>query len=250
MSLIVLAFPLQAQKTVDISGTWVGTRMQYDWAKLNYIQTFDYIFELEQDGNVITGTSFIDNPNGDFGEIKIRGTVIGDKFYFEEYEVVDEARPNNRVWCFKVGSLNISELNGTLSLDGDTESYTSIGFFPCSGGTTHLEQLVDYGSDDPISNDDPIVVPSSDLDFSLNAYPNPYTDRATISYIIEERSEVNLSVYSIGGDLISVLADGQQDASTYNYSFEGKSHGLSAGAYIVKLSVGDQVASKQIIQMY
>lgn len=240
----------QAVSDTDISGTWVGTRMQYDWSQLNYIATFDYIFELEQDGNLITGSSFIENTNGDYAEIKIRGSVVGDKFYFEEYEVVDEDRPGNKVWCFKVGSLDISPADGTLHLDGDTESYTSVGFFPCSGGTTHLEKLIDYGSDDPVVDDPVISNPtSSTLDFSLTAYPNPYSEQATIAYTIEEQANVSLEVYSISGQKMATLVNEIQNASTYRYNFQGKKLGLSTGAYIVKLTVGDQVASQQIIQM-
>lgn len=240
----------QASSHTDISGTWVGTRMQYDWAKLNYVQTFDYIFELEQDGNLVSGTSFIENSSGDFAEIMIRGSVVGDKFYFEEYEVIDEDRPGNRVWCFKVGSLDISAADGTLMLDGDTESYTSIGFWPCSGGTTHLEKLIDYGSGDPIVDDPVISNPAStDLDFSLTAYPNPYSEQATIKYTIEETADVSLEVYSISGQKMATLVNENQSASTYSYVFAGRKLGLSTGAYIVKLTVGDQVASQQIIQM-
>lgn len=233
----------------DLSGTWVGTRMQYDWAKLNYVQTFDYIFEIEQKGNQFTGTSFISNDHDDYAEIKIRGSVVGDVLYFEEYEVVTENRPDNKVWCFKVGSLKLSSDEGTISLDGDTESFTSIGFFPCSGGTTHLEKLIDFGSEDPSNETDPVVSVNTSADFSLTAFPNPYADMATIKYTIEERADVSLEIYSIGGQKITDLVNEQQDASTYSYSFRGKEMGLPSGAYIVKLSVGDQVASQQLIQM-
>jgi hypothetical protein len=250
VALLMSLSPSFAQNsTPDISGTWVGTRMQYDWAKLNYIQTFDYIFEIEQDGNLISGTSFISNDNDDYAEIKIRGSIVGDVLYFEEYEVVSEDRPDKKVWCFKVGSLKLIQSEGTLSLDGDTESFTSIGFFPCSGGTTHLEKLMDYGSQDPGNYDDPVVSNPGSNDFSLTAFPNPYMDKAIVKYTIEERADVTLEVFSIAGQKVTELVNETQEASTYSYTFNGKQMGLPSGAYIVKLTVGEQVASQQIIQM-
>ena len=242
-----------SQEILDISGTWVGTRNQYNRTQTDFIQKFDYIFELSQEGNVVTGTSYIESENGDYAEVMIKGTVVENKFYFEEYGIIDEQRPDNKVWCYKVGVLDFNLEDEVLGvLTGSTNSYTSTHYYPCTGGETYLERLEDYNVDEmPVAFKDEVDDPTNiiDLNIDLGAFPNPYFGATTITYTIEENRDVRVEVFEISGKLVTTLVNDNLDAGQYQVEFNGGNHGYAAGAFIVKLTAGDDVASTQLIQM-
>ena len=62
---------LNAQQVskLDLNGKWVGKRKQYSADKKSFIETFQYEFELKQEGDIITGTSTIINSNGDYADM-------------------------------------------------------------------------------------------------------------------------------------------------------------------------------------
>ncbi len=67
-------------------------------------------------------------------------------------------------------------------------------------------------------------------------YPNPFNPSTDIFFELDTRSNISLDVYSITGEKIAVLAEGDFPAGIYKRSFNGT--GLASGLYIVKLNSG------------
>jgi len=84
-------------------------------------------------------------------------------------------------------------------------------------------------------------------DFSLlSAYPNPFNPSVNIDFHIESNSLVNLKIYDMLGNLVDNLILGEF-MSTGNHSATWAPNNVSAGEYIVSLSVdGFQLAVQKI----
>ncbi len=66
---------------LDVSGKWSGKRNQYSLDKKSCIESFQYEFDLKQEGDIVTGTSTIINANGEYADMKIEGVLIGNKLH-------------------------------------------------------------------------------------------------------------------------------------------------------------------------
>ncbi len=119
-----------------------------------------------------------------------------------------------------------------------------------SGTTDHCFIL--YGSLTPTGvagEPNRIVTPK----FSLRpAWPNPAVGSASISYAISRISHVKLAVYSITGQLVRTLVNGNQQAGEHNISWDGRDQGgrkVSSGVYLYKLEAGIDRTSGKLIML-
>ena len=237
-------------KTLDLSGKYVGKRHQFAADKKSIMQSFEYEFELKQSGNIITGVSTIIKANGDYADIKIRGMIVGSKLYFEEYEIVNQNKDENMVWCFKSGALNIKKDGERLKLVGNTDSYMAEYYIPCTGGTTDLTKVDNsnnFKSEDATA---PGATTTTTASINMGVAPNPFVDATKINYTISANANVTLEVYDITGKKVSVLENGvAKNAGTYTVDFGAKAAGVAAGVLIAKLTVDGKVYSTEMVQM-
>ncbi len=233
-------------KTIDLSGKYIGKRHQFNADKKSIMQSFEYEFELKQSGDIISGVSTIIKANGEYADIKLRGMIIGDKLYFEEYEIQNQDKDPNMVWCFKTGALNIKKDGESLKLVGNTESYMAEYYIPCTGGTTDLTKVDNSNNFKIEEATAPTVIDAN----SMNVFPNPFIDATKINYSIANASTVTLDVYDILGKKVAVLENNTtKNPGTYNVDFSAKGLGLSAGVFIAKLSVNGKIYSSEMVQM-
>jgi hypothetical protein len=69
----------------------------------------------------------------------------------------------------------------------------------------------------------------------VNCYPNPYTDKATISFTLDEDNTARVDIYDISGSLIQTIFNSKvMKGEETKAEFNGES--LPAGTYIYKLS--------------
>ncbi|MBD0257329.1 MAG: hypothetical protein ICV83_16545, partial [Cytophagales bacterium] len=81
---------------------------------------------------------------------------------------------------------------------------------------------------------------------SLTAAPNPFTDRATLTFTAPEAGPARLEVYSPAGTRVSLLFDGPVEAGKpYRCTFEGGS--LPAGLYVGRLTTGRRVTHTKLL---
>jgi Tol biopolymer transport system component len=79
---------------------------------------------------------------------------------------------------------------------------------------------------------------------SLNSYPNPFNDHATVSFNLEKAGIVNLTVYDINGKQVKVLVSTHLEAGAYNIPFDASSK--PTGTYILSLSYNGKVSVRKI----
>lgn len=95
----------------------------------------------------------------------------------------------------------------------------------------------------PITDVSPVSGIIKDFALSQN-YPNPFNPGTTISYSLEKRSEVKISVYDLLGHEVAILVDGMRSAGTHKVQFDGSN--MSSGIYFYKLQSEGKVISKKM----
>ncbi len=78
-----------------------------------------------------------------------------------------------------------------------------------------------------------------------SAYPNPFTNKTTISYNLAQNEDVNLTIYNMEGREIRTLINSNQSAGSYNEVFDA--NGLSNGVYIYKLQTSSGVETGKLM---
>jgi hypothetical protein len=78
-------------------------------------------------------------------------------------------------------------------------------------------------------------------------YPNPFNPVTTISYTLQEQSEVKLSVYDVLGHEVAILVNGMKPSGTHTLQFKGAN--LSSGVYLYKLQSEGKVITKKMALM-
>jgi len=88
-----------------------------------------------------------------------------------------------------------------------------------------------------------VILPSKT---SLNqAYPNPFNPSTTFSYVLAETNEVDLSVYSITGQLVESLVDSRQDAGSYSLIWDASLQ--PSGLYFLRLQAGHETFNQKLM---
>ena len=86
---------------------------------------------------------------------------------------------------------------------------------------------------------------SEDHDFRMmQNYPNPFTDKTTITYDIPYQYDVQMKIYSLTGRLVATLVDEKQVRGRYEVVWQPR--GLPAGIYIVELRAGPHRTTRKI----
>ena len=89
------------------------------------------------------------------------------------------------------------------------------------------------------------VIPNG-LELSQN-YPNPANPSTTISYTIPTRSHVTLSVFNTLGQKVAGLVNGEEEAGSYNITFDAS--GLASGVYLYRMQAGSFVQTKKLVMV-
>jgi len=84
-------------------------------------------------------------------------------------------------------------------------------------------------------------------DLQLSIYPNPFTNQTTISGKTSENSAFSLSVYDVTGRLITSENNISHPAGVFSYTFDPSQYGC--GIYIVKLMMGNEVVTREIVKI-
>lgn len=92
--------------------------------------------------------------------------------------------------------------------------------------------------------DEPILYPSS---FILSAFPNPFNPTTTLSFTLQNSSQVNLDLYDIQGRHVQSLVNQVMTAGSHNMQFDGTS--LSSGIYFANLRASTQSRIAKLVLM-
>ena len=78
-------------------------------------------------------------------------------------------------------------------------------------------------------------------------FPNPFTEQTTIRYELPEPMRVRMTVYDALGREIAVLADGEQQAGSYEVVFDGAD--LAPGTYVVRFEAAGEERAFTMIKL-
>lgn len=76
-------------------------------------------------------------------------------------------------------------------------------------------------------------------------FPNPFNPSTIITYSVPKLSDVELKIYSITGELVKVLVDGNFKPGNYEVKFNASQ--LASGVYFYRLTAGDFVQTKKMM---
>jgi hypothetical protein len=94
----------------------------------------------------------------------------------------------------------------------------------------------------------PTLIHQKPSSFSLNQnFPNPFNPNTTITFTIEKKENVSITIYDILGRRITTLLEKQLSPGKYSIPFHAQH--LASGVYMYQLRAGDFLASKRMILM-
>jgi len=83
------------------------------------------------------------------------------------------------------------------------------------------------------------------LSLNLANYPNPFSDKTSISFSLKEAQNVKLKIYDGTGKQVKVLAE--EKLYPGKHSFELQRAELSSGVYYCTLEAGSAIETKKLV---
>ncbi len=231
----------------QLSGTWKGEEIQYDYTHSFITNKYQYELTFEQVGNKIIGTSFILDEAGNYGEMKIRGVIIGDKLHFEEYEITDEQMQHAQtVWCFTTGGLDIVKEDGKWALKGNLDGYSADNYRTCESTSVYLQASPENVIEAP--GPATILEKAKASAISIQTFPNPFVESVSIEYRIPEDGKVLIEIFDLQGKKVSTVVNSDMKAGSYKVSLEKGAFEKTSGVYLLKMNINNQEVTKQFVQ--
>ncbi len=151
--------------------------------------------------------------------------------------------------------------------DGFIYSYSQGGWLQCAGKTDVLAEkpINDIEMEELLAAFDEQVAPDEDEyevfksltipgfenelevgSLDINAYPNPLNDYTTISYELPKESNVLIAVFSLDGQQIAEIVNGEnQLEGQYQIRFDASS--LTSGMYYVQIDTGYETKIQKLV---
>lgn len=106
--------------------------------------------------------------------------------------------------------------------------------------TTELEDQLDI----TFLAGDPTGISPISMEHEVSIYPNPSYETAHVSFLLEEKANVNISIYNIVGSQVLEIPNRTLNAGEQNIEFNTNS--LEEGIYFVNLQINNQTITKKI----
>ena len=225
---IYLAYQDTIQQTVtidklDLSG-------QNIWSNNTFSSDPSYFYSFRLQKTSTNSISLITSYTGNFrfASLDLDGNVVTPS----QGEIIADGRGEKRI-------INTHEMdNGQFLivwtdqcveniLDGDGMQYNAI----CG-------QLYDFSA---LSNDENTIVLSDP--YKLSNFPNPFNPETTISFSIQNESEIELSVFNIKGQKVKSLVNESFESGYHSIIWNGddeSGNSVSSGLYLYKLNVDNK----------
>lgn len=238
---------------VDINIGWLQTENGnfyktinggYNWSQISSIPQYNIIYMQDTLTGWAIGTGVARTSDGGVTWIKQVSGNFWDAVFFD----------SNSGWVLGTDSLSQSAVfytsNGGASWVnqdvGVTNNYLLIDFIDRRHGWILCDGYVllkTVNSGITFVNDEESKIPT-DFYISQN-YPNPFNPVTKIRYEIPTRSNVNISVFNILGELVSVLVNEVQEPKTYEIKFDASL--LPSGVYIYRINSENYTHSQKMV---
>jgi flagellar hook assembly protein FlgD len=86
------------------------------------------------------------------------------------------------------------------------------------------------------------------LQFALHQnYPNPFNSTTTLQIELPQRSQVNLELYNVNGQLVRIIYSGIQNAGNPKFRFDASN--LPSGIYFCKMKAKSLESAKNFSEV-
>lgn len=123
-------------------------------------------------------------------------------------------------------------INGTNNIPAQSNVRFRITFTSSGGNNFYIDNVM-TGLALNLSE-----VTKSDLSFE--AFPNPFSETATIRYKLPLQTQVNIQLFDITGKLVSEVVNEQQMQGEQNIDINKRNLNLTKGVYFVKITLGGE----------
>ena len=96
------------------------------------------------------------------------------------------------------------------------------------------------------------IIPVITENLILKAYPNPFKDNTTLSYILPENQLVHLSIYNLKGQKVFSLQDAPHQKGLNTVTWSGADdfgRQVSSGIYFSKLITSGKVITSKMVML-
>jgi len=115
-----------------------------------------------------------------------------------------------------------------------------------AGGSKFQYRLKQVDNDGSFEYSDIVeveIVPNQ-YDLSQN-YPNPFNPSTTIRFSLPEQTKLKINLYSMLGELVETIAEGNYEAGNYKVNFNASN--LPSGVYVYRIESSDFVDTKKMM---
>ena len=262
---------------VSLEGTWTGTRYLYDWSGEHILSEKDLYVELKQTGNnIICGQWFEDGKL----VVNLKGSIIEGQIVFNDSRFLGWNR-YQQSGMMEFRKARFESIDADVAyLAGNVESYSpdkKEPGYPCYVIMSKMEEkaaVIDTAKvvESVINENDTIVTNNSpeatveliqvlkgkqgeladealeyfrEKDVSMKVYPNPFTNRLSVSFETQEDGNVSIQVFGSAGNLVLQKEIGFRNAGSYTEQLQFAS---PPGQYIIRLQCGNETYSKITIK--
>jgi hypothetical protein len=90
----------------------------------------------------------------------------------------------------------------------------------------------------------------SGLSEEISIYPNPFKDKANLSYsIIDKASHIKIEILDLQGKSSALLFDAFENQGNHTYILDANKLNLAAGTYLVRISNGGRKIQRKVIRL-
>lgn len=196
------------------------------WSKYGFnVPNFGYYQQERHRVNTVDGWGTLITPYGTFPVLRVKSVIEATDSVYNSSLGFGFTSPRPREteykWLGQGSKIPILQVNTTLSFS--SEIITSIVYRDSLRTTSITEE--------------------SRPGIAFTLYPNPAKGAANIHYVLKEAAVVSVEALDIAGRSVQMLVNEQQDAGAYNIPLNiGE---LTAGIYLVKLSVNETVSYRK-----
>ena len=183
---------------------------------------------IDQEDNIYI-TGYIDIfGNYDYDYATVKYTPEGDQEWFIQYNGVDD----------------YSDYSKAIALDNSGNVYISGKCYSQNFDVSCV--TIKYSQTTSVNQGNYVIQENR-----LSNYPNPFNPSTTISFSIQNNSEVELSIFNVKGQRIKTLAQNDFTKGSHTIVWNGKDESgesVSSGLYLYKLNVnGKNLAMKKCL---
>ena len=154
----------------------------------------------------------------------------------------------NNQWMYEHDD-NYTAIEWPMYYDASYSPTSTAATHSTSGGPIGSNRWMDFELGE-LSTDTKVSVPKT---FSLNQnYPNPFNPTTEITFSLEQRSNISLTIFNVLGQKVKVLAEGSKQAGTHRLSWDGRDqmgNAVSTGLYFYTLTDGSKSITKKMALM-